>query len=150
SRANEDQKWGFFWKPEELKSSSRRILREGVAAPGSPFGVWNKKNPEIAALPGDELVEVNSAGRSPEAIAKELKGLIVFCVFQRAGNINIKDKFRAACMQSSARGAVRPKDRSLSAAVARAGKGAPPAPPPDAGNQGKGRPPLAPPDAGNK
>ena len=28
------------------------------AAPGSPFAIWNNENPRIAAVEGDELVQV--------------------------------------------------------------------------------------------
>ncbi|CAE7774699.1 dgoA [Symbiodinium necroappetens] len=73
SRSHEDEKWGFFWEPEILKQSNRRVLRSIVAAPGSPFDMWNHENPHLAAVEGDELVQVNEGGKSAPDIARELK-----------------------------------------------------------------------------
>ncbi|CAE6920635.1 dgoA [Symbiodinium sp. CCMP2592] len=83
SRSHEDEKWGFFWDPEILKQSNRRVLRSIVAAPGSPFDMWNHENPHLAAVEGDELVQVNEGGKSAPDIARELKQLEAVCEFVR-------------------------------------------------------------------
>ncbi|CAE7758473.1 dgoA [Symbiodinium sp. CCMP2456] len=83
SRSHEDEKWGFFWEPEILKQTNRRVLRSVVAAPGSPFDMWNQENPHLAAVEGDELVQVNEGGKSAPDIARELKNLEAVCEFVR-------------------------------------------------------------------
>ncbi|CAE7226669.1 dgoA [Symbiodinium pilosum] len=99
SRSHEDEKWGFFWDPEVLKQTGRRVLHKVVAAPGSPFDIWNcsqhdNDNPHLAAVEGDELVQVNDGGRSADDIARELKQLEAVCEFVRVKpgvrNVNIQ------------------------------------------------------------
>ena len=91
----EEAKWGFGWKEEELLKKQRRCFQRAYA--GTPIHRWNQQNPDNAVQEDDELIQVNSSGRSK--IAAELTDTnktTILCEFKRAKEAKRSDSLSKA------------------------------------------------------